>query len=257
MHTLYHGDCLDILPTLEPQSVDAVICDPPYGTTACKWDSVIPFAPMWEGIKRVLKPRGVVVLFGSQPFTSALVMSNPGWFKYEWVWEKNRPTNFAHAKNKPMKAHENVLIFSGGTTIHKGQSANRMTYNPVGLTEINEAVSYTCNTDVFFAKRPSHGAFLRTHTGYPRTILRFDTDLNDTHPTQKPLALLEYLIQTYTDPGDVVLDFAMGSGTTGHACANLGRGFVGIEQDAAYFAIAQARIDAAAATRQLPLEEAA
>ncbi len=257
MHTLYHGDCLAILPTLEPQSVDAVICDPPYGTTACKWDSIIPFAPMWEGIKRVLKPRGAVVLFGSQPFTSALVMSNPAWFRYEWVWRKNFSTGFANAHKQPLRNHENILVFYTGSG----------TYNPVKQQSISaEALrqaargairhrsgKQSAHTNIVMVDAPFNGEV------FPTTVQDFDCVPRQhvIHDTQKPLALLEYLVRTYTDPGDTVLDFTMGSGTTGHACMNLGRAFVGIEQDAAYFAIAQARIDAAAATRQMSLEEAA
>ena len=254
MYTLHHGDCLDILPTLAAQSVDAVICDPPYGTTACKWDSVIPFAPMWAEIKRVLKPRGACVLFGSQPFTSALVMSNPKWFRYEWIWEKSTPTGFLDAQKKPLKAHEQIIVF--GDQIPK--------YNPV-LSENHapmnkQGKSRRSNPEVYREGITNRGNDQRTWR-YPKTVQRFNC-INSghirLHPTQKPLALLEYLVKTYTDPGDTVLDFTMGSGTTGHACVNLDRRFIGIERDAAYFAIAQQRLaDAASAPRQLGMEDAA
>lgn len=237
-YTLHHGDCLVILPTLEAQSVDAVICDPPYGTTACKWDSVIPFEPMWREIKRVLKPRGACVLFGSQPFTSALVMSNPGWFKYAWVWDKVQITNFLNARHQPLRVSEDVLVFAKGKT----------KYNP--QTTRGEKYSYGRTV------KPSenYGSYHRdierdTTTRQPKNIItfshgRFGSD--QLHPTQKPLALLEYLVKTYTDAGDTVLDFTMGSGTTGHACVNLGRRFIGIERDAGYYAIAERRIADAA-----------
>lgn len=247
MHTLHHGDCLSILPTLAPQSVDAVICDPPYGTTACKWDSIIPFAPMWEGIRRVLRPRGAVVLFGSQPFTSALVMSNPAWFRYSLVWDKRLPSGSLDANRRPLKRHEDISIFSSGATKYAPQMRRGVLRKKGGGGTEKTAVYGAAAKVMSF-----------NDMYYPTSILEFsNADLTSRiHPTQKPLALLEYLVRTYTDPGDTVLDFAFGSGTTGHACINLGRAFVGIEQDAAYFAIAQARIDAAA-TRQMSLEEAA
>jgi len=244
-YELYNADCLDILPTLEPGSVDAVICDPPYGTTACKWDSVIPFAPMWEGIKRVLKPRGACVLFGSQPFTSALVMSNPGWFKYTWVWEKGRASNFILARVQPLKIHEDIVVFCSGKPTYNWQAQS---LSKSGIARNNRAphtqekpitgrTSYVGATDY-------HGVT----EGYPKSILRFNSEFNNqfirpvAHPMQKPPLLMEYLVRTYTNEGDCVLDFTMGSGTTGHACGNLDRRFIGIEQDAGYFAIAQERI---------------
>lgn len=239
------GDCIDKMATLDAGSIDLVLTDPPYGTTACAWDAVIPFEPMWCEVKRVLKPRGTAVFTASQPFTSALVMSNVEWFKYEWVWAKNRPTNFAHAKNKPMKKHENVLVFSSGTTVHASQSDLRMTYNPQGLVEIAPTVKKKTageKTEAFFADRPGHREFVRDKTGYPHSILEYSTDMLDLHPTAKPVALMEYLIRTYTNEGETVLDFTMGSGTTGVACANTGRKFIGIERDPAYFAVACKRL---------------
>ncbi len=251
-YELHHADCLDVFGTLEPQSVDAVICDPPYGTTACKWDSVIPFDAMWAGIKRVLRPRGACVLFGSQPFTSALVMSNPGWFRYEWVWEKSIATGFQDANIRPLKAHENIIVFSD-SGCSNGASI-KMRYMPV----MHKGAPYTMKSStgrgVQYAGERNIGSIVhRTaidNTGdrYPRSTLKYAADIG-LHPTQKPLALLEYLVKTYTNAGDVCLDFAMGSGTTGHACGNLDRRFVGIERDAAYFAIAEERI----ATAYAPL----
>jgi len=242
-YTLHNGDCLDILPTLEAGSVDAVICDPPYGTTACAWDSVIPFAPMWAGIKHVIKPKGAVALFGSQPFTSALVMSNPGWFKYEWVWDKVNVTGFLDVNRKPMKRHENLLIFSSGQTVFNPEMSGKATQSFGKLrTGINSIGIYA----------GAFGSDFQQGQGYPHSIVRMQRPTNITdndyglHPTQKPVALMEYLIRTYTNEGDTVLDFTMGSGTTGVAAMHTGRNFIGVEKDPGYFAIAQERISKAA-----------
>jgi site-specific DNA-methyltransferase (adenine-specific) len=260
MINLHKGDCLEVMDALIQQSVivDAIITDPPYGTTACKWDSVIPFDAMWERLNKLIKPNGAIVLFGSEPFSSALRMSNIKHYKYDWIWAKNKATNFVHAKNKPMKKHEIISVFSLGTTIHKGQSKNRMTYNPLGLIEIKKTNKITNKitkcSDTCFASRPSHkNDFITTHTGYPNSILKIKEDAGQgrAHPTQKPVALMEYLIKTYTNEGETVLDFTMGSGTTGVACINIGRGFIGIERDEAYFEIAKQRIEHA--ENQYPL----
>ena len=252
MINLMQGDCLDRMGEMPDGSVDMVLTDPPYGTTQCKWDSVIPFEPMWEQLKRVTKKNGAIVMTASQPFTSALIMSNVKMFKYCWVWEKTRPTGHLHAKNKPMKKHEDVLVFSSGTTVHASQSANRMTYNPQGLTFAP-----------YVQKRPSAGSTgggssgsprkshkkerLVEFTGYPTSIIPIASEHNvgagAFHPTQKPVALMEYLIKTYTNEGETVLDFTMGSGTTGVACTNTGRSFTGIEMDETYFNIAKDRIN--------------
>ena len=242
-YTLHHGDCLEVMPTLAAGSVDAVICDPPYGTTACKWDSVIPFAPMWEQITRLLKPRGACVLFGSQPFTSALVMSNPAWFKWADVWHKTQARGHLNAQIMPLREHEDIIIF--------GRS--RVTYNPQ-LTQKPAAdrrpdTRRTKQAGVYGTHKLEPSRTISPEESYPRSVIRFanpNNKENGLHPTQKPLALLEYLVKTYTDKGETVLDFTMGSGTTGHACMNLGRRFIGIEQDAGYFALAQERIADAA-----------
>lgn len=253
MINLMHGDCLELMKEIPDGSVDMVLTDPPYGTTACKWDRVIPFEPMWDNVRRVLKSNGTAVFTASQPFTSALVMSNTAWFKYCLVWEKTRATGHIHAKNKPMKKHEDILVFSSGTTVHASQSANRMTYNPQGLTFAP-----------YVHKRPSAGSSgggstisprkshkkerLVEYTGYPTSIIPIASEHNvgsgAFHPTQKPVALMEYLIRTYTNEGETVLDFTMGSGTTGVAAQNLDRSFIGIELDETYFNIAKERIDA-------------
>jgi len=228
---LYHGDCLDILPTLEAGSVDAIIADLPYGTTACKWDTVIPFAPLWEQYKRLIKPRGDVVLFGSQPFTSALVMSNVGWFRYEWIWEKPQGTGYLNANRNPMKAHENVVVFYERLGTYNPQKTKGKPYRA------------TRGAAGGVVRDKTVGGYVTINNGerYPKTELRFN-DEKGHHPTQKPVALLEYLIRTYTDEGETVLDNTMGSGTTGVACVQTGRNFIGIELDAGYFEIAQRRI---------------
>ena len=242
------GDCLDLLPTLADGSVDLVLCDPPYGTTACTWDAVIPFEPMWREVRRVLKPRGAAVFTASQPFTSALVMSNTDWFKYCLVWEKTRATGHIHAKNKPMKKHEDVLVFSPGTTVHASQSAARMTYNPQGMTrkDVPTVRKSGGSSNSVMSARPSHRDVLQEFTNFPSSIVAVASEGATVHPTQKPVALMEYLIRTYTNEGETVLDFTMGSGTTGVACVNTGRRFIGIERDPEYFAIAQRRIAEAA-----------
>jgi site-specific DNA-methyltransferase (adenine-specific) len=247
---LHNADCLEAMKDIPDGSVDMVMADPPYGTTQCKWDSIIPLDEMWAHLKRIVKPRGAIVMTASQPFTSALVMSNPDWFKYAWVWHKNRATGHVHAKNKPMKQHEDVCVFSEGTTVHASQSVNRMPYFPQGLVELPKGTKRRTRNDAgdnaVMAHRKSHRETECTHTGYPISIVEFAVDVNNghrVHPTQKPVALMEYLIKTYTNEGETVLDFCMGSGTTGVAAKNLGRDFIGIEMDAEYFKIAQERID--------------
>lgn len=246
-YELWCGDALEVLPTLGAGSVDAVIVDPPYGTTACAWDSVIPFAPMWTQIKRLVKPRAAVVMFGSQPFTSALIMSNPAWFKYCWIWKKSKATAFLDARIKPLKEHEDVIVFSNdGTTTYNPQMESGKIHvrNPLGgkTTEVYGS----------FTKSPSV-----SNEFFPRSIISFKnayyTDGEQVHPTQKPVDLLAYLVRTYTNPGDTVLDFTMGSGTTGVAAIKERRRFIGIEISPDYFQIAHRRIeDASRAVRGLP-----
>lgn len=244
-YTLHCGDCLDIMPTLEAGSIDAIICDPPYGTTACKWDSVISFAPMWECIKYLIKPRGAVVLFGSQPFTSALVMSNPKWFKHEWVWLKERGVGFQIAKYRPMTQTENISVFSNGAINYFPQMLQ------LDKPRVEKfAASKSGSSPIAHL---NNGHRIATHR-YPKNVLQFKRE-RGLHPTQKPVDLMAYLIRTYTNPGETVLDFTMGSGTTGVAAIQEGRRFVGIEKDAGYFEIAQKRISET--TRQPALLEVA
>jgi DNA modification methylase len=229
---LLHGDCLDLLPTLEAGSIDMVLCDLPYGTTACKWDSVIPFEPLWREYKRVCKPNAAIVLTADQPFTSALIMSNIAGFKYRWTWDKKSPTGHLNAKKQPMRRTEEICVFCHGS----------VPYRPQGLVW-NPRIKSRRTSSVGSASYGKHGeTSLAEWQGYPTNVLVFTADANKEHPTQKPVALMEYLIRTYTNPGDTVLDNTMGSGTTGVACVNTGRQFIGIERDAQYFQIAQRRI---------------
>lgn len=236
---MIHGDCLEKMKDIESGSVDLVLTDPPYGTTACKWDSIIPLAPMWEQLKRLIKPNGAIVMTASQPFTTTLISSNMEMFKYCWVWEKSRPTDFPNANNRPMKKHEDVLVYSCGTTANG--SLNKMIYNPQGLIPCERKVSRTSRG--FQGERPNQKSrYTSTKTNFPASILPVPSEGKTVHPTQKPIALMEYLIKTYTNEGETVLDFTMGSGTTGVACANTGRDFIGIEKEPTYFEIAAKRI---------------
>ena len=236
-YQLFNGDCLQAMEGMAAQSVDAVICDPPYGTTACKWDSVIPFASMWTGIKHVLKPRGAVVLFGSQPFTSALVMSNVKWFKYCWVWDKGKGVGHLVAKFRPMQQSEDICIFGE-------ESVN---YYPIMTKTKHKRWSKEgSRTEIMGGRQSENYEGQWLEYSHPKTIIQFLHSEKLGHPTQKPVALLEYLIRTYTNEGDTVLDFTMGSGTTGVAAMLTGRKFIGIELDSEYVAIAEARIAKAA-----------
>ncbi len=234
--TLICGDCLGAMAGMAVGSVDAIITNLPYGTTACKWDVVIPFVPMWAEVKRILKPHGVFVTTASQPFTSMLVMSNLAWFKYEWIWEKDGGSNFATVKYMPMKEHENILVFSGGTTRYNAQSQER-----IGSRKGKETTSTYNKPSEVYGRITPRGKFNVSRLRCPRSIQRFQRE-RGLHPTQKPVALYVYLINTYTTPGDTVLDFCMGSGTTGVACMKTGRKFVGVELNEDYFNIAVRRI---------------
>jgi site-specific DNA-methyltransferase (adenine-specific) len=239
---ILEGDCLDIMPTLASASVDAIICDLPYGVTNCKWDSVIPFAPMWEQLKRIAKPRAAIVLFASQPFTSALVMSNPAWFRYTDVWDKRLPVGHLNAKYRPLRQHEDICVFSKGTL-------GNFTYNPQMRTGVLRDKGGYQHSECYGAQRSVKIVNDQYHPTSLISIARVQPGTND-HPTQKPQALLSYLVRTYTNPGDIVLDFAMGSGTTGAACIENRRGFIGIEKERKYYNIARRRLTDAAATQQ-------
>lgn len=226
------GDCLEMMNEIEPGSVDLVLTDPPYGTTACKWDAVIPFEPMWAGVKRVLKKNGAAVFTASQPFTSALVMSNPEMFAYQWTWVKSKITGVLNAKKMPVRKHEQVLVFSS-------QKATG-TYNAQGLVRKGTVTKQGSNSDNYGSR--STDPYVQEWTNWPRDVLEIASEGKTVHPTQKPVALMDYLIRTYTNEGEVVLDFTMGSGTTGVAALQAGRRFIGIERDEGYFEIAERRI---------------
>jgi site-specific DNA-methyltransferase (adenine-specific) len=238
---LHHGDCLEIMKQIPDGSVDMILTDPPYGTTACKWDTIIPFEPMWEQVWRVLKPNGACLLFGSEPFSSALRLSQIKKFKYDWIWEKSRSVGFVNAKLMPMKNHEVISVFSQKNTANKSDNMN---YFPQGLKILNKFVKGR-NSAIHQNDygRPSHKKILfQEFTNYPKSVLKFNSVSKTVHPTQKPVQLLEYLIKTYTLEGQTVLDFTMGSGSTGVACVNINRKFIGIEKDDKYFEIATKRI---------------
>jgi site-specific DNA-methyltransferase (adenine-specific) len=247
---LHHGDCLEVMAELPDASVDMILCDLPYGTTACKWDTVIPFEPLWAHYKRVTKPNAAIVLTASQPFTSALVMSNPKWFRHEWIWEKNIGSNFGSVRYAPMKEHESVIVFARKAPSFNPQMQERLTKVNVGkvLRNSTSKSHHPTMTEPGFVRAPV------TELRCPRSVQRFDISRwgHRLHPTQKPVALMEYLIRTYTNEGEVVLDNCAGSFTTGVACLNTGRRFIGIERDDGYFRIGSDRM----AKRQAELDAA-
>ena len=235
MYELMQGDCLELMKLVPDGSVDMILTDPPYGTTACKWDSVIPFEPMWAELKRVIKPNGAIVLFGSEPFSSALRMSNIKQYKYDWIWDKKIPSGMCNAKIMPMKQSENISVFINGKNFYYPIMEERP--KPLKGGKI-----YGNSLSAGNGGLKSIDAKVYTHK-YPTTHLVFDKIRKGSlHPTQKPVPLLEYLIKTYTQENETVLDFTMGSGSTGVAAKNLNRKFIGIELDEKYFEIAKTRI---------------
>jgi site-specific DNA-methyltransferase (adenine-specific) len=235
MFTLHNGDCLQVLPSIPSGSIDAIITDIPYGTTACAWDEVIPLAEMWREVKRVLKPSGAFITTSSQPFTSVLINSNLAWFKHEWIWDKVNHSNFMTVKFEPLKTHESILVFCQASP----------TYNPQLVPEKTGKLFGNWTT----SKSDHHQTMKHTGrggVGYPKSIIRELRPNNLTggglHPTQKPVKLYRYLVRTYTNEGETVLDFTMGSGTTGVACVQEGREFIGIEKELSYFSIAESRL---------------
>ena len=266
MLELYQGDCLEEMNKVTNESVDLIVCDLPYGTTdrsgvedkgsnrLLKWDTIIPLDLLWNHYKRILKPTGTVVLTADQPFTSMLVLSNLDWFKYEWIWKKKKTTGFLHANARPMKETEDIIVFSPLGASGASVKANKnMTYNPQGLIEKNVKKKNNAKRLGKFLYQPDHmGAnnkllheteYEQKWTNYPSEIIEFGLDRNVIHPTQKPVALMEYLIKTYSNEGETVLDNCMGSGTTGVAAVKCNRKFIGIEADANYFVKAKERIE--------------
>ena len=241
---IIQGDCLEVMKEMPDKSVDMILADLPYGTTACKWDTIIPFEPLWEQYKRIIKDKGAIVLTASQPFTSALVMSNTKMFRYCWVWEKDRGANFLQANFQPLKTHEDIVVFAYGKTV----------YNP--QKTINPKKQNSTNTLQLSQKRKDAGLnvkFFKSSDVYekdkllPRSIQYFSRDIpkgGTLHPTQKPVALFEYLIKTYTNEGDIILDNVAGSGTTGVACKNTNRKYILIEKEPEYIDIIKNRLRA-------------
>lgn len=245
---LANGDCLTKMKLIPDGSVDLVLCDPPYGTTKCPWDTVIDFKLMWNELHRLVKPNGAIVLFGNQPFTSTLIVSNIKNYKYNWTWIKHGITGHLSAKKMPTKRIEDCMVF------YKSPP----TYNPQNVVKFSKPKEFTKSTkvrnagkNVTYATATSSSPmsnikdYTQDFTGYPSNVLRFKSEADTVHPTQKPVKMLEYLIKTYTNEGEVVLDFTMGSGSTGVACVNTDRSFIGIELDKEFFKISQDRIEKA------------
>ena len=237
------GNCLELMKEIDDKSIDMILCDLPYGTTDCKWDVIIPFESLWEQYNRIIKENGAIVLFSAQPFTTKLIYSNLRNFKYCWYWKKNNVTGFTFAKYQPMRMIEDICVFY----------KKMPTYNPQGLIEVKEPKTrikkYNKDKDAVYNMGTLLNPYIQEYTNYPKHLLEYSNDAfgnrNRLHPTQKPVALLEYLIKTYTNEGDVVLDNCMGSGSTCVAAVNTNRHYIGFELDKNYFDIAKQRIDEA------------
>lgn len=245
-NTAILGDCLEVLKSIPTKSVHCIITDPPYGTTACKWDSVIPVEPMWAELNRIIIDNGVVALFGSEPFSSFLRHSNLSMYKYDWKWKKTKAVGFQHSKNKPMKILEDILVFSKGSMGHVSQlQERRMRYNPQGVIPVGTKVVSAAWHGNMMGERPNQvGKEYLAFTNFPNELLEYKQPIGkkSIHPTQKPVKLIEYLIKTYTDEAEIVLDFASGSFTTAIACLNTNRRFICIEKNQDYFNLGVDRI---------------
>lgn len=250
---LYFGDCIEKMELIPDDSVDLVLCDLPYGTTKCKWDTIIPMDKLWEQYKRIVKkPSGVILLFGQQPFTSMLVSSNYKWFKYNLIWKKNKTTQYLLANYRPMKCTEDICVFSKGGAAAASRKKGNMTYNPQGLVAVNikkrnskDRIGKMLNQSHHLGpnnKLVSNTEYTQKWTNYPNELIEFDVEYDTIHETQKPVKLIEYLIKTYSNESDVVLDNTMGSGTTGIGCINTNRKFIGIEKNEIYFKLSKFRI---------------
>ena len=251
--SLYFGDCIIEMNKIENDSVDLILCDLPYGTTKCKWDTIIDLTELWKQYKRIIKkPSGVILLFGQQPFTSMLVSSNYDWFKYNLIWKKNKTTQFLLANYRPMKCTEDICVFSKGGAAAASKTTGNMTYNPQGLIPTNikkknskERIGKMLNQEHHLGKNnklTGNSEYTQKFTNYPNELIEFDIEYDTIHETQKPVKLIEYLIKTYSNEGDIVLDNTMGSGTTGIGCLNTNRKFIGIEKEEKYFKLAKTRI---------------
>ena len=244
MINLQQGDCLELMKGIPDGSVDMILCDLPYGTSASVWDKVIQSDKLWKQYRRIIKPRGAIVLFASGQFTNKLINSQNDIYRYKWIWEKNRKGNFVNANNRPMTSYEEICVFSKGITANTKNTDLKMNYYPQGLIEINKTRKHgDTKFGTMAGKRPSHKKVtVQKFTNYPSDVLSFDAENKPQHPTQKPVPLLEYLIKTYTHEGETVLDNCMGAGSTGVACVNTGRSFIGMELEEKYFKIAEQRI---------------
>lgn len=258
-YSLLHGNCLERMKEIPDDSVDLVLCDLPYGTTKCKWDTVIDIKELWGEYRRIIKkPSGVILLFGQQPFTSLLVSSNYDWFKYNIIWKKNKTTQFLLANYRPMKCTEDICVFSMGGAAAASKKKGNMTYNPQGLKPVDikkknskERIGKMLNQSHHLGpnnKLISNSEYTQKFTNYPTELIEFDIEYDTIHETQKPVKLIEHLIRTYSNEGEFVLDNTMGSGTTGIGCVNTKRKFLGIELNDLYFKLATHRITTAAAT---------
>lgn len=238
INKIYNEDCLEGMKKIEDKSIDMILCDLPYGTTKCRWDNIIPLDKLWEEYKRIIKDEGTIVLTGSQIFTTLVIEKNKEMFRYEWIWVKNNCTGFLQAKYRPLKNHENIMVFS------KKQGK----YNPQGVVKVqryHKAKQHRGGRIIqgdAYEKQVLQKDYVQEYSNYPKSVIHFDREVNTIHPTQKPLALFEYLIKTYTDEGDIVLDNCIGSGTTAVACIRTNRNYIGFELDNEYYSKALERI---------------
>ena len=248
MIQLFNGDCLEVMKELPDNSIDFILTDPPYGIKKSKWDNIIPYEPMWAELKRIRKNNIAIALFATEPFSSHLRLSNIKEYKYDWYWKKSKYSNFMLSRVMPIKIIENILIFSNGKLSNHKTAKNKLKYFPQNLKVINEVrTKYRGKTNENLYQRPSMNSdtFVAKYKNYPKSLLKYNNENKPVHPTQKPIALLEYLINTYTKENETVLDFTMGSGSTGVACVNTNRDFIGIELDRDYFDISGHRIQEA------------
>jgi len=254
MIQLYNGDCLEVMDKLieDGIKVDSIICDPPYGTTNCSWDSIIPFEEMWSRLNKLIKPNGAIVLFGSEPFSSALRMSNLKIYKYDWKWRKSKANGFLNVKKMPLKDLEDICVFYNKLPL----------YHPQGVIRVNKIITNNKGKKDNSKHSSGHNGgsmksdkYIQKYKNYPKQVLDFKIEPKPLHNTQKPIPLMEYLIKTYTNQDELVLDFTMGSGTTGVACKQLNRKFIGIELDKDYFDIAQNRINESILGSSLEIKE--
>lgn len=250
---LFNENCLEGMKRIPDGSIDAIICDPPYSVTEFHWDKRLDFAEMWKQFRRVIRERRAIVLFGQEPFASQLRLSAPDLYRYDWIWRKSRVSNFMNARNAPLRTFENIMVFSNGTTAN--HNSKQMLYKPQGLKPCGKKSKSSSFFVHHFGRVKDNREnyvpreYVQEFTNYPQSILEFKSPSRPVHPTQKPIDLLEYLIKTYTNEGETVLDATMGSGSTGVACVNTGRNFIGFELEKKFFDIARERIDKAVADK--------